>query len=295
MKCIAPVYAKGTTRSFPTFVPCGRCGFCLANRQRDWTLKLDYEFRYAAWSWFITLTYDNKHLPHNLDEYPLIRKHFDEKIDKETLKVLDLQKFIRSVRKSNKKLTPLQLRYYAAGEYGSQRGRPHYHIIFFNLHPKILNTRLMPAWKKGNIDVQMVQNSEAVSNYVASYIVTAYAEQKRLNLRPFSVMSKKPYLGYRYVINRREYHKKLNQPYIPLPGGKIQRLPRKFVNEIFDQADKNSWKQPGIEQTDLRINAELHRLRLLNGDDYDAFNSVEKTKIWHETYIRTNTKKNDKF
>lgn len=294
MKCIAPQYAKGSSRSYPTYVPCGRCGYCLKNRQLDWTLRLGEEFKISPWSWFITLTYSPESLPRNFDEHELLRKHFPSELDKETLKVRDLQLFTKSLRKYNMKNTDLQLRYYACGEYGSRTGRPHYHAIFFNLHPKTLRNidRCWTRKKKpiGIMDVQLVQNSDAVSNYVASYIVSAYAEQLRLNLKPFSVMSKKPYLGHTYVKRMTEYHRALNQPY--LKRGEIrQRLPRKFVNEIFDQTAKNSWKQPGIEQQDLRINAELHRLYLLNGFDYDGFNSIERTKITHEHTLRNNLKK----
>lgn len=287
------MYAKGTSKSYPTYVPCGRCGYCLLNRQMDWTLRLNEEFKNSSWSWFVTLTYKEECLPHNIDDYPLIRKHFPDEIRKPTLDSRHLQLFTKSLRKENGKHTKDQLRYYQAGEYGSKFGRPHYHCIFFNLHPKCLR-RIDRIWRKGNIDVQIVQTPEAVSNYVASYIVTAYAEQKRLNLRPFSRQSKRPYLGHTYVKRMREYHQKLQEPYIRR-GEKIQRLPRKFINEIFDQADKNAWKQPGIEQEDLRMNAELHRLYLLNGFEYEAFTEVEKTKIHHEHYIRTHGKKNDKF
>jgi hypothetical protein len=59
---------------------------------------------------FITLTYNNEHLPS------------DKSIHKE-----HLQKFFKRLRKN----TGIKLRYFACGEYGEQNNRPHYHAIIF--------------------------------------------------------------------------------------------------------------------------------------------------------------------
>jgi len=60
---------------------------------------------------FITLTYNPEHLPH---DNSLHHDHF--------------QRFIKRLRKG---LSPKLIRYYMAGEYGEQRGRPHYHACIF--------------------------------------------------------------------------------------------------------------------------------------------------------------------
>lgn len=59
---------------------------------------------------FITLTYDEEHLPH--------RGQLEHK---------DFQDFLKRVRKKH------QLRYYMAGEYGELNGRPHFHSGLFGL------------------------------------------------------------------------------------------------------------------------------------------------------------------
>ena len=61
---------------------------------------------------FLTLTYDDDHLP---EDGGLNHKHF--------------QDFIRSVRKRLKR----PVRYYMCGEYGDRTDRPHYHAILFGL------------------------------------------------------------------------------------------------------------------------------------------------------------------
>lgn len=61
---------------------------------------------------FLTLTYDEDHLPHGATLYP----HH-------------LQLFVKRVRKS---LYPKLVEYFGCGEYGDELGRPHYHLLLFN-------------------------------------------------------------------------------------------------------------------------------------------------------------------
>lgn len=67
-----------------------------------------------AGSAFLTLTYDNKHLPYGY-----------------TLQKPDYQNFLKRLRK----ITGPGLRFFGCGEYGEKFGRPHYHIILFNYRP----------------------------------------------------------------------------------------------------------------------------------------------------------------
>lgn len=293
MRCIAPVYAKGSTRANPVWVPCSRCGYCLRTRQISWSFRLLEEFKISSWTWFVTLTYDSVNLPTNFKDCPILTKHWPDELDVPTLKSGDLQLFIKRLRKLNARYHNLQLRYYAAGEYGSRYGRPHYHIIFFNLHPKAAE-HITRTWNKGIVDLQVCKNNEAVCNYVASYVVTAYADAIRINKRPFSLVSKRPFLGHTYVSRMADYHRKLNEPF--LQRGKFKlKLPRIFIDRIFDQTAKNSWKLTAQQQMDMAHANELHRLYLLNGSSWDGFAYLEQQRMYHEHYIRTHAKLNDKL
>lgn len=59
---------------------------------------------------FVTLTYDDLHMPENRS---LDKSHF--------------QKFMKRLRKN----TGLKIRYYMCGEYGDTTDRPHYHALLF--------------------------------------------------------------------------------------------------------------------------------------------------------------------
>lgn len=107
MKCISPVYV----RKVNTFVPCGKCAFCIKKAIDAWCLRLYHEMEVSSSAFFITLTYDDEHLPPG-----------------EELSKRDLQLFLKRLRKRNP-----GIRYFAVGEYGTQKGRPHYHAVIFNL------------------------------------------------------------------------------------------------------------------------------------------------------------------
>lgn len=130
MKCKRPILLHGQ------YFNCGSCLACRINYTSQWQLRLLYELDCWNGASFVTLTYDNNHLP--------INGSLDKK---------ELQNFIKRVRSEfdyrqkdslwnrsqlfnvyNKPYTP-KIRYYACGEYGKEENtfRPHYHIILFGL------------------------------------------------------------------------------------------------------------------------------------------------------------------
>lgn len=90
-------------------IPCGRCIGCRLERSRQWAVRCLHEASLYDQNCFVTLTYDNKHLPAGGN---LVKS--------------DLQKFFKRLRKRFGKF-----RYYACGEYGSELGRPHFHACIF--------------------------------------------------------------------------------------------------------------------------------------------------------------------
>lgn len=96
----------------PVTLPCGKCAGCLLARSRDWAVRIHNEASlYAPYNSFITLTFENKHLPKSgLAEY----KYY--------------QHFMKRFRKKfgNGK------RFFMCAEYGTETKRPHYHAILFD-------------------------------------------------------------------------------------------------------------------------------------------------------------------
>ncbi len=108
------VYPKDAPPHVAT-VSCGHCLDCLQAKSREWQLRIMHEASQYPENCFITLTYDNDHLP-----------------DGGTLVKRDLQLFIKRLRYA---ISPRKIRYFACGEYGSHGHRPHYHVIIFNWFP----------------------------------------------------------------------------------------------------------------------------------------------------------------
>lgn len=95
-----------------TLLSCGKCTFCLKRRSDHWAARCTHEASTSGPSCFITLTYDNVHLP---DDYQL--RHSD------------IQKFMKRLRFHLGRKT--RVRFVCTGEYGSSGSRPHYHLIIF--------------------------------------------------------------------------------------------------------------------------------------------------------------------
>lgn len=129
-------------------VPCGRCVACRMRRAREWSLRLECESKYYDDICFTTLTYDELNIPYNIyqldgedEEFisDVVRgKELDcfSSISEDTyffptLSARDLQLFIKRLRKR----LDYPIKYYAVGEYGTKRQRPHYHLMFFGLRP----------------------------------------------------------------------------------------------------------------------------------------------------------------
>lgn len=164
MTCDSP-YMRG---SIPT--PCGKCTPCGIDKTRVWTHRLMLENNLHADSVFVTLTYDEKHLPAKGYLQPKHLKAFHTALQK-------LTKF----------------RYYSVGEYGDTSKRPHYHCILFGV--SYLKTDLIKkCWTKGFSSVDPITPQRLA--YTAGYTVKKYSKIEDPNLpKEFSRISNRPAIG----------------------------------------------------------------------------------------------------
>ena len=171
---------------------CGQCMPCRINRKRLWTGRLLLESTLHRHSCFVTLTYDETHLPKD-----------------NSLSVPHYQQFIKRLRRvTNKKIV-----YYIVGEYGDTTVRPHYHAVLFGIHcpeglierKKINNLNLYwseqkllaRCWTRGNIHVGTVTPFSL--QYSCGHLTKAMTKSTdpRLNGKypEFARMSLKPAIG----------------------------------------------------------------------------------------------------
>ncbi len=95
----------------PIDVPCGQCIGCKLERSRMWAVRIKHESSLSKDNCFLTLTYDDQHLP---ADYSVDLRHF--------------QLFMKRLRKH---YNDKKIRYYHCGEYGETTRRPHYHVALF--------------------------------------------------------------------------------------------------------------------------------------------------------------------
>jgi len=63
VKCLNPIYSVNRYNGEPILVPCGHCKACLLNRSRKMSMLCSQEEAHHRYAYFVTLTYDMKHLP----------------------------------------------------------------------------------------------------------------------------------------------------------------------------------------------------------------------------------------
>ncbi len=90
---------------------CGQCMECRLAYSREWAIRISHEAQMHDRNCFLTLTYDDAHLPAHGQ---LLKR--------------DLQLFFKRLRKSAG-----PFRYVACGEYGELKRRPHFHAAIFGL------------------------------------------------------------------------------------------------------------------------------------------------------------------
>lgn len=146
-------------------IPCGNCIACRLEKSRQWAVRCVKEASMHKENCFITLTYDEQHIPQN-----------------ESLRKKDLQDFFKRLRE---RIKPIKIKYLAVGEYGESTSRPHYHAIVFGYNFKdlkrvhVVNQQtgihserrhsplLFSTWKNGLVSCDEVNFNSCA--YVARY------------------------------------------------------------------------------------------------------------------------------
>ena len=213
MKCFEQITQKLKTPIWSIYeqkfierviLPCGKCAACINRRIQEWTFRLDNERINSAVTYFVTLTYNNYHVP--------INRYGKMELQKE-----HVQQFLKKLRYDHDNdpeygifedhyfkcnLRNEKIKYYAVGEYGTERKRPHYHLVMYNTGKKSIEDN----WEYGEVDIQIPKSSQAIG-YVIKYLHKRIYNITPKNVKPeFSLMSKG--IGLGYVEKMKTWHKK---------------------------------------------------------------------------------------
>ena len=183
-------------------IPCGKCLGCRLDYSRTWANRMTLESIYMDENtkkrvndlfltshykdhssmefspWFITLTYEDSHLPHGTLD-------LDTGISLPTLRLKDIQDFMKRLRIHLYRKHDYEggVRMYYCGEYGDKTQRPHYHMISWNIpiydlqyygktkqgDDMYISQEINDLWGKGMVWICF--SSWATNAYTARYVM----------------------------------------------------------------------------------------------------------------------------
>lgn len=229
-ECTFPFYVEQKTfhsqESRWQAVPCGKCPNCLKRRLGAWAFRLEKESQLWDKQYFLTITYNPVYIP-------LTRNKFM------TLCKKDLQDYFKRLRKNSK----ANFKYYAVGEYGTKRKRPHYHVILFASSfmkdDFILSCWRNPVTKEPQGDIYFGKVEPGSIAYCVQYYdkgdwYPSHAKDDRES--EFSVMSKG--LGKNWITKETENHLLTNvkKAFIYTKDGHKIAIPRYYKKRIYQYA-----------------------------------------------------------
>lgn len=214
-------------------IPCRHCWSCQLKYAAQWATRIMCETKRHTHNYFITLTYDDEHLP-IMDKIVYRDKIYGDLHEVENdgtwidgcLEPKDVNRFLNTLRKHYERLGIQDIKYFYCGEYGTENGRPHYHMIlmgapldidkFYSLKFDSKNflhwksPLLEKWWGKGFVDVAEVEWGNA--SYVARYCMKKISNEndpeeyaKIGKIKEFVRMSRRPSIGKIYWEENKEH------------------------------------------------------------------------------------------
>lgn len=172
-----------------TEVACRKCWQCKRNRVNDLVGRCIAESKFCSKTYAVTLTYAN-----------------DAGVNAVTLVYKDVQDFLKRLRKR------YNVRYIVAGEYGTAKGRAHWHIILFfkGEYPEI-EEQVRVNWKYWHHGFSYFQQPDWKGfQYVLKYVLK---DTDLDSADSHLAMSKKPPLGHEFFMDLAQTH--VEQAVIP--------------------------------------------------------------------------------
>lgn len=272
MKCYSAINIKNKSKrnaSVMVSVPCGKCYACRMNKRIEWTYRLYQELLSSTTAYFVTVTYDENHVPTVVDK--------DTGEICQVLRKSDIQSYIKRLR------TYSNLRFFCVGEYGEKSKRPHYHLLIFDFNPKVRNGEyhldqilLQRMWKDNNDNMMgyvSVGNVEIASiHYCTKDMMKEQTKNAVCGVRGFRLMSTKPAIGSRalsYLGNEKE-----NKDFTVSLNGNRVNMPRYYREKLFSESDRLRHRNEMKDLADKKFIDEYNRI--FNKKEFRGLSEKEK-------------------
>lgn len=215
--------------------PCGKCPACLANRQRAFCFRLDQEKDVCSFYYWLTLQYDDDHVPHlENGEMCFSKEH--------------CRSFFEKLRKRYEP-KGYKFKHFLVSEYGpNSTHRPHYHCLLMVYSGKPLNELYLArnemkefiiekAWENGHVTEKSFHGR--VLSYLTKYCCKPELLGQMHTMKPFTLISRGIGLSYLDKLSderKRQMIEKLDFT-VYYGNSKIQ-LPRYYVDKIMPHSAK---------------------------------------------------------
>lgn len=282
-------YCNDVVRDFIE-VPCGRCIGCRLDYSRAWADRCMLEMQYHSSSYFVTLTYDDDHLPSG-DE--LLNPDTGEILCLPTLRKRDLQLFFKRLRKA---IEPDKIRFMACGEYGTNTVRPHYHAIVFGLKLddlklykccdgyNLFNSAFLDGiWQKGFVVVG--EANWQTSAYVSRYITKKQKGKDSLVYDEFGIekeflaMSRKPGIGRQYFDDHGTKFLDQKAIYLATPDGSREIRPPRYFKKLLDNLGDPRYNEVKLNAKRTSDNIYFGKISQSSKSYYDLLEDEESIKL----------------
>lgn len=236
-------------------LPCGQCVGCRLAYARNWAVRCVLEAQQYEYNYFVTLTYNDENLPCTAHyRFDKETGEVTEEFESHPLQPDDLTKFMKDLRRYySYHYNHEGIRFFACGEYGDKKGRPHYHLILFNCpipdlqddHRNALGNMITRSpsiekiWGKGLVGIGEVNFQSA--SYTARYMMkkhkgrdSQYYEQNGL-VPEFNRVSRRPGLAKTYYDENRDKIYRYDEIIITGGDGKALKVkPPGYYDRLYD-------------------------------------------------------------
>jgi hypothetical protein len=202
---------------------------------------------------FITLTYNPEHLP---DDNSLNKRHF--------------QLFMKKLRKQ---ISPKKIRYFHCGEYGEERGRPHYHACLFghdfedkklyktnNNNKLYISQILQDTWGQGFATTGDVtfESAAYVARYILKKVTGELAEKHYQGVQPeYTTMSRRPGVGKHWLEHYNYEPYQAGGDFVVINGKKM-RPPNYYDKQLEKEHPARYTEVTNNRKIQARLNPEHH-------------------------------------
>lgn len=259
----------------------------------EWSFRMEEEMKVSKTAYFVTLTYSPETIPfittgkrckkctksrNKTQCHKCRKKEPDGKFVhwKGTLNPYDLTTFFKRLRKNQEKggitmehltnnIRPGdKIRYFAAGEYGELRGRPHYHAVIFNAS----RARIEESWNLGAVHI--VKANQATINYLMKYLDKGLGKKQNWKRHPeYNTMSEG--IGESYLDKHTDWHRRnIDILYVSNDKGIRIPMPRYYREQLFSDKDKKEQIKIVTERLEEKREEEIREDGLENYNNNQA-------------------------